>query len=209
MQRAFSHTSRERKGKRGANKEPSTPSRRRLSLTHCCLPAGWLCSSPVMAFPCSPLTMVRCCAAQAEQAVLEQSGPCSSPACSPNTSRQVPSTYLAMLPLCLELRDGATLASFAWIGPSVTYFFLLIHPVSHANFLGDVSVCRSCLGCILWSAVPSAISSSPGFHAPPALVSLPEPILPDWQFLVLLIWEWSTDSTTGLSLHMVPLLVPC
>lgn len=40
MQRAFSHTSRERKGKRGANEEPSIPSRRRLSLTRCHLPCS-------------------------------------------------------------------------------------------------------------------------------------------------------------------------
>lgn len=75
------------------------------------------------------------------------------------------------MPTAWQLRDGATVGNFAWIGLSVTYFFLLTHPVFHANFLGHVSVCRSCLGCILWPAVPSAISSSPGFRAPPALLS--------------------------------------
>lgn len=172
MQHAFSHTSRERKGKRGANKEPSIPSRSRLSLTHCHLPGSLVLFISSEAFPCSSLTMALgwCCAAQpgAGCAGAEWSMQLSSLSLwyQETGGKHLPCNA-SPVPTASQLRDGATLGNFAWIGSSMLYFFLLIHPVSHANFLGHVSVWRSCLGCILWSAVPSAISSSPGFHDPP------------------------------------------
>lgn len=156
MQRAFSHTSREKRGKRGANKEPSIPSRRRLSLTHCHLPCSLalLVSSDGVSLLLLDrvLAPVRCCAAQpgAACAGAEWSMQLSSLSLQyQETGGKHLPCNASPVPTAWQLRDGATVGNCAWLGPSVTHFFLLTHPVSHANFLGRVSVWRPCLGCIV------------------------------------------------------------
>lgn len=143
MQRAFSHTSRERKRKRGANEEPSIPSRRRLSLTRCHLPCrlALLVSSDSVSLLLltTALGFVRHCDTQpgegcagAEHFIGLSSLPLP---CWKTGGKHLPCNA-SPKHAPQQLRDGARGGNFTQTSPSATYFLLLVHPVSHANFLG-------------------------------------------------------------------------
>lgn len=156
MQRAFSHTSRERKGKRGANEEPSIPSQRRLSLTRCHLPCSLALFSSSDSVSLLLLTtvlgFVRWCDTQPGEgcAGAEQSIRLSSLSlrCRETGGKHLPCNA-SPKHAPRQLRDGARGGNFARISPSATYFLLPIHAVSHTNFWVMASVWISCLRRIL------------------------------------------------------------
>lgn len=143
---------------------------------------------------------------------MEESCASSSLACPSDAGRRVARPYLAMLDLgtllCrAEMKPEVVTAGISQLA---AYLLLPVDPYSHANFLS----CGVGVDIMSWLhplPINTAVLYSPGTYPLPALLSPCLRLSANGasHFLALLIWGWLISLTPRLSLHKVPLPVPC
>ena len=143
--------------------------------------------------------------------MLEQSGPAGSPACPSSAGRQAASTYLATRPLSALLGSSGMEPEVGILHGSALRQLIFFSQFTQSPM--QTFWVRSCLGRILLQYLPLSsplLVSAPLPHSlPPCRCVLQGSAGGASQFLALLIWGRSTCPTTSLSLHTVPLPVPC